>query len=629
MNSLKNFRLPYAEDKLFGLLLLMYILVSLVIITVFSEPIDSPRLFIWSVLLGLAAWVWLRQLNIKIYLSRWSLGLSLLLIGWSVVATIFSLDSVNSLVGVNIRMTSSLWFFLLWSATIIILSTLHKQKLVTLLRTVSVIAGVVSIWGILQYYGIGFYDGANPEVRDLIPSFLGNPNFAAMFVASSLFLNLWNLFTTKSWYRLMQLLFIASHVASLMIFASRGALLGVAVGFIVVILGLLIKKQWKLSLISLGVVVVIGAVSYSFLGAIRSETLTSIDADQSAAQRWYAWDNSFSEIAKNPLVGSGLGNYFISYRQNQESYMANMNWFDDPHNVFLHLAVNGGLPLALIVLILSIMALWKLTSQYILSKEVDYLSLFVAAGFASWLIAALFNPVSVTNWLLATLLVATALQTEKFIEFKNNFARAGLQVVSVILMVAGLCFILSEVTLWQSIRTSSENRYKLSEQLAHISVGLNPTNLVAIHQLAMTQYFNSNLDGSFQSLKQEESLHPLSAGVYNQTLTGYMNLYKQSGDEKYKTQIYESIQKYQDSFDNHQFIHQNLATFYFQLGDFDNSLKHARRWVVLSQGNYSSWLFLAGLYQAMGQPELELKAKMSAFQATPYKELRENIQNSK
>lgn len=629
MNILRYFRLPYGEDKVFGLLLLIYIICSLAIVTIFSEPIDSPRLFIWSVLLGLAVWMWLRQLEIKIHLSRFSIGLLLGLVGWSTVATIFSLDWVNSLVGVNIRMTSSLWFFILWSLTVIILSSLSKQKLITLLKVVSVIAGVVSVWAILQYYGIGFYAGLNPEVRTLIPSFLGNPNFAAMFVAGGLFLNLWGMFTSKGWYRLLQLLFMACHVASLMIFASRGALLGIVIGFVVVLIGLAIKRQWKPLLVSLGILLVVGTANVLFLGAIRSETLTSIDADQSAAQRWYAWNDAFSEIIDKPLVGSGLGNYFISYRQNQESYLANMNWFDDPHNLFLHLAVSGGLPMAVIVLLLFIAALWKLTRQFIQAREVDYLSLFLAGGFSAWIIASLFNPVSVTNWLLGGLFVAVALQTDGFVQSKNNLLRGVMQVVAIILIVAGLCSILSELALWQSNRLSSKYQYNGSEQLAQVAVGLNPSNLVALHQLAMTQYFNNDIDSSFDTLRQEERLHPLSAGVYNQTLTGYMNLYKKTTDEKYKTQIYESTQKYQASYDNHQFTHQNLATFYYQLGDFDKSLEHGRRWVVLSQGNYSSWLFLAGLYQAMDKPELEAKAKASAFQAAPSKELRDNIQNDK
>ena len=209
MNRLQFFRLPYAEDKVFGFLLLIYIVCSLTIISVFSEPIDSPRFFIWSALLGLAFLFWIKQQGSKLYLSKIASTTIAAIIVWAVIATIFSLDWVNSLIGVNIRMTSSLWFFVVWSLTIVLVSSLSKDKLLTLLKVMSYIVGVVSIWAICQYFGVGYYAGLNPDVRLLIPSFLGNPNFAGMFVAGGLFLNLWNLFSSKSWARLVQLLFIA------------------------------------------------------------------------------------------------------------------------------------------------------------------------------------------------------------------------------------------------------------------------------------------------------------------------------------------------------------------------------------------------------------------------------------
>ena len=622
MNKLQFLRIPYAEDKVFGFLLLIYIICSFTIISVFSEPIDSPRFFIWSALLGLALLFWLRQTDKNIYLSKTSSIMMGALVFWSLLAIIFSQDWVNSLLGVNIRMTSSLWFFAAWAITVVLVSSLSKDKLFALLKVMSYVVGIISIWAICQYYGLGFYAGLNPDVRLLIPSFLGNPNFAAMFVAGGLFLNLWVLFTTKNWTRIIQVLFLACHVFALMIFTSRGSLLGVACGFAVVLIGLIIKKQWKPLLISAAVLLVLGSANLLFFNVIRNNTLVDLTADQSASQRWYAWQNAFTEIAHKPFFGSGLGNYFISYRHNQDSYLANLNWFDDPHNLFLHLAANGGLPLAIIFLTLFITAIWKLAKQYLSSTETDYFSLFIASAMVSWIVATLFNPVSVTNWLLASLLFAAALQTNNFYLLKNNTLKVGGYVLAAVLFLIGFSFILSEVFFFFFGRYSSDTQYYTSEYYANLAVDLNPTNLVALNQLAMTKYFNNDYDGSLQNLLRAERLHPLSAGVYQQSLTGYMNLYNKTNDEKFKAHVYEAAKKYESSYDNHQFVHQNLANLYFQLGDFDNALIQGRRWVVLSQGHYSSWLFMSQVYQAMGKPELQVKAREDAFLAAPSKELR-------
>jgi tetratricopeptide (TPR) repeat protein len=273
-------------------------------------------------------------------------------------------------------------------------------------------------------------------------------------------------------------------------------------------------------------------------------------------------------------------------------------------------------------LVLFILAIWKLAKQYLSSNETDYFSLFIASAMVSWIVATLFNPVSVTNWLLASLLFAAALQTNNFYQLKYNALKVGGYALAAVLFLVGFSFILSEVFLWQSGRYSSDTQYYTSEYYANLAVDLNPTNLVALNQLAMTKYFNNDYDGSLQNLLRAERLHPLSAGVYQQSLTGYMNLYNKTNDEKFKVHVYEAAKKYETSYDNHQFVHQNLANLYFQLGDFDNALIQGRRWVVLSQGHYSAWLFMSQVYQALGKPELQAKAREDAFLAAPSKELR-------
>jgi hypothetical protein len=105
----------------------------------------------------------------------------------TVLSTFFSVDVNNSIFGLQGRFTSSIFFSALWGAWIFVLvSSLDKEKILFLFKSLTVVGLLIAVYGIVQQQGIAYYEGLNPQVRSLAPSFLGNPNFSSMYLSGVL-----------------------------------------------------------------------------------------------------------------------------------------------------------------------------------------------------------------------------------------------------------------------------------------------------------------------------------------------------------------------------------------------------------------------------------------------------------
>lgn len=623
MKLLSKLRIPNSVDKVFGFLLLSLIVVSLISIPVFSEPYDSPRLMIWSVLLGLSLFIAIKTKRLSSTLTKPLMIVMGIIWVWALVGTIFSLDRANSLLGVNIRMTSSLWFYSLWVVTIYLLSTLGKSKLEVLLKAWMIISGIISLWAVLQFFGVGFYEGLDAPVRSLVPSFLGNPNFAAMYIASTIFISMWYVasknFSNK--FRIFAFLVLGLNAVSLVIFASRGAIVGVLAGLVVLTIAFLLKRNWKVALGAVVVVLVLGSASYLYLDLARDQSVVTAGSDVSAQQRWYLWDNAFQNIGKHPLTGTGLGNYFIAFRQNEASYFSNSQWFDDPHNLFLHIAVNGGIPAALAFIALLGFTVWNLYKYYKITN--DDFPLYLFAGLVSWSIAASFNPVIVCNWFLLALIVAFSLQYLPMRDLKiSSFVKKIGYLIAFVFIIVGLSLILSETGLWLSDIYFLRNKPQ-SIAINKVAIYFNPTSSAAISSLAKKQLDSKKYDQSYQTYQRLEQLHPKSAYVTEGAMAGYLELYSDTHDEKYRADVYRTIPIVLDYFPNNYPTRYNIATIYLSLDDYDNALAQIKTGIVYSNGtDYGSWLLMSNIYDKMGQPENKKKALESDYKIAPSAKLR-------
>ncbi len=617
MSLRRYLHLPYSSDRVFGFLFLALLTASLVVVPQFNDPIETPKLILWSALLGLSIIFLIKQSPISTKFPRLILGLLGAFIVWSAVATVFSFDQINSLVGVLGRMTNSLWFFIVWAMWMFALSTLAKEKFLFLLKSTVVIGGVIAGWAVLQNYGIGFYGGIDGPIRALVPSFLGNPNFIAMYLATTLPLVVWLGWQTVRSQRSFWIAIGAVQVWAVVLMASRGALLAVLGGLAVLAILVVWQKGWRLAAVIAVSFLLIAGLSFSYLVSLSPERTNIQTTDLSANQRFYVWDHAARFVQSKPLTGSGLGNYFLAYRQNQSSALANSTWFDDSHNIVMHLAATGGIPLAALFVALIIVALWQSVRAYI--KDNQLLLAVLMASLVSWGLAAMFNPVSLSNWLLVGVLIAGLYQAidRPWQLPKHRFLPWAGGITGFALIVLSLSFLSSELLIWQAKGASEKKNYEQAEFLSGAAKTINPTSTAAWSAYAYATRLNKGFEGTINANEHLARLHPRSALTVQLVYTNYYALYKDTGEDQYRTKAIEFMKKYEQANSNYFATYQDLTFAYLAIGENDEALRVARRHVLLNGANPYPWQALARVYQARNEREPMLSALEQAFAMNP------------
>lgn len=624
MPILKNFRETIRDYPIFGLQVLLFLLCSLLVITVFPDPVETPHMAIASVLIGISIIIIGYKAKFSTTFSKPILLFISLFWIWALLSLLASQDIVNSIAGVSSRMTSSVWFFSLLFILALILSGFPLTHLKTLIKVVVIISFFGALVAVLQYFGVGLYQPNATEARVLIPSLFGNPNFGAMFISTTFFFSLWWLQSTQSIrIRIFLGTVLCSQLISLIFFASRGAILGLISGCIILFSLKLVTKHYKVALGVLLVVLFLGIVSYPFFQSLRNDVVIEGVSDTSAQQRWYIWDHAFSTIKQYPYFGTGLGNYLFEYRQSSASYFSTLGWFDDPHNLFLHLSVQGGLPHALLFLIMNCLALWKVYRNIKTERESVYL--YSGLALVAWLVAVSFNPVTISNWIIWSLLLVIIFSGNKGLEVKfGKLSRAGLYLGGSLFIIVGVLFLLSDILLWQGTVQLNQDKQETAIRFYKLSTLLNPTNTAAWNSYGAVTFRAKDFHTTEEVLNTLDHLHPYSTWVIANNMYGYANLWFQDRHNLEKKQlVYKTLWKYIDSYPYNATTYFNAMKMYMNLGDYSRAEESARKYVVLSHGYYESWIALANVYQATGQTEKSTKALDRAFLAAPTPELRE------
>ena len=182
--------------------------------------------------------------------------------------------------------------------------------------------------------------------------FAGNKNYAGQFLADAIVLTL---ATSRRGSRRLSVLPL--YVAGLLFSASRGSLVGAAIGCVVLLLvrGLGTWKRTAAAGIAL-VGVVVGAYVavptdiQARVGSIFSNTEASDEAgdpktglqkslEYNVELRKVYREDGLNLIREHPFVGVGLGNYVTGFAETTTV---------DPHNVLIRTAADGGIPYLLL-----------------------------------------------------------------------------------------------------------------------------------------------------------------------------------------------------------------------------------------------------------------------------------------
>lgn len=628
MFTLEKFRLPYREDTAFGLLAFCVFVVPLAFSLFSFENFESVKFALFLIFTGASAVAFLtkgKQVDGKDSSHKYFLGLLFAFGFWAALSALFAQDRLYAFFGFYYRYTSGLVFYAAFGLFIWLLVKLADlDRLKFLLKIVIADALAVCLVTYLQAFGWIFYAG--PEQNGVFhgPSLLGNPNYSAMFLACVLPLALYffsrsRKFGQKIYYALATF----SMIFSCVLLASRGALLAIAASGAAALLLLAVSRVprkifWGL----LGTLVLLGGLGYWALSVSRPGAVSTIVSavDSNTVSRFYAWEVSIRGIGQHPLVGSGPGNYALFFEHTRGADPLNQGGvFDDAHNLFLHLAVTGGLPLLLLFLLLLLLPAQAALKNLYLTG--DFLPLAQVSSLTAWVVAAGFNPVPIPMYLLLAILLTGMLPSsfsQKPAISLRVWKKYSLLLFGLALMAWGVANLASEHLLGLSRSAYNNIDYSRALKLARLSGRLNPGNAwYLIYQTASEISLGYGRAEIERDIKTIQNFHPLQAGSFVEASNLYAALYFNTHERQDAAAAITGMRQALAMDPSFADRYGQLALLYYQAGDKELAQANVQRNLALNSGNFSAWIFLAKLYQEQGKKQQTVWALTKAFNLQP------------
>lgn len=614
-------RLPFRDDKVFSVLVLLVLVLPLIFSWRLYEKFETIKLAFWMLSLGAILVLAAAQKNLR-RLPKTAGFLAAGFLFFALLSAVFAPNHINSFFGLYTRFTTGFLFYFLFAVTLLVcLFALDKPRWQFLIKILFFDAVIVAIVGLLQSFGVGYYEGVNQAAIARAPGLLGNPNFSSMFLASVLPFSLPLLgqaktFLAKVYYALGAVFSVLAVIG----FSSRGSWVALAGGlFFGLMLAVVLKFSKKFIFFASAVCLVLLGFVIFVSGVVRPGTLSALGrlSEINIDSRLFAWDVARQAITEHPFVGVGPGNMQVYFERNRDSNLAGGGVFDDVHNLALQMAGSAGVPVALCFFALCGFALWR---GYVQQKNGrDFWLISSTLSLVIWLIASCFNPVSIGCFLPFILSLAGLLISDQPGEFKvpgavNLFSR----IIGLSLSAAGVLFITSEFLFYQAQVDYIGFQFKSSLRLANAAISLNPTNqLFYLYQAADKVLINS-LPVTLQAdVNRIIALQPDEAKSY--VLAGNLyylmyNVHNNSSELK-QAIVYMKKALALDKYSAPRYTH---TAFY--LGD-DNQLDAAKVYLKaalsLDPKQLPGWLLLARIYQLQNNAKAMDYALNQAFKIQP------------
>ena len=148
------------------------------------------------------------------------------------------------------------------------------------------------------------------------------------------------------------ILLAALILAGIFISGSRGGMLGVIAGVVVLAMGAVSRRQTKFFLATAGTAIILLIAILGMLGAVEQvshRTSTFVEEDFSETARWNHWRDAVPTAWKYLPGGAGLGAYRYAYLPYQQH--SSGSWFQNADNLYLEMIVEGGLWLPLLLVL--------------------------------------------------------------------------------------------------------------------------------------------------------------------------------------------------------------------------------------------------------------------------------------
>jgi O-antigen ligase len=332
------------------------------------------------------------------------------------------------------------------------------------------IGTVLSIYGLIQHTGKDFIKWNN-HYNNIIGT-LGNPNFAAAVMAIIgvlVFASVLNSNFNK-YYRFASLvLFINLLVVIYLSNASQGMVsLLFGIGIYVTLWSFLHSRKLGVLLTALGLF----GSSMLVLGMLQIGPLTELIYKETVSIRGYYWRAGVEMFLQNPLLGVGIDNYGLYFKQLREvnySLIYGMEITNNnAHNTIIQMFATGGIFMGIAYLILTAFIFWR--GFLSIKKSKDNNRLFVAGIFSAWIAFQAQSIVSIDNlgisiwgYILAGLLVATSLDNKNENELDLNKSLINLKIYSreILKPIVSFLFIIPAVVFVSLMHAAETKTYEI------------------------------------------------------------------------------------------------------------------------------------------------------------------------
>lgn len=544
-------RLPYAEDKVFGWLFFIALVVPLIFSVITYESFEIVKFaFLLFGLGGVLLALFKRgELERPFGGSRITLWLLSLFWLFCLLSTLLAWDKNYALWGFYARFTNGLVFYSLWAILLILLGTLAKPKLEFLLKVLVVTAGLMALWALLQSVGFGFYLGpAVDYFSRAAPSFLGNPDFAAMYIAALLPLSIALASESQKYNRLYYLVSLALQVWALVILASRGGLLAAGAGLLTATLaaitfGRRANKVWLLWF--LGVLAVSAVFYFGFLNVSRPNvgSVSAAKVDMNVQNRLGVWRLTWQAIQRRPVFGAGLGNFELIFERERPNSIVAAGFFDDAHNLPLMLAATAGLPAAV-----SFFGLWAVGAWACLRRlraAPKALDIGLLAAIVAWLVASLFTPVPIACYVILAVLLAACLATPApaIASALPRWLKYLAGVIGLGLLTYACLFFTAEILFFAGVKNYNGHNFSKAYAQTSWSVRLNPVNRwYYVYRTASAIRDGQSLALDTQLISATAKFNAGRGFSYIQQASLYYLLLYQTQDPKYEQPVLQNLQ---------------------------------------------------------------------------------------
>lgn len=582
--------------------------------------------------------IWTRsQLNLPIYLFILIMSISLFESKFLIV----------SLRDYEIFLSYFLIYFL------VINNIENEQEFYSLIKLFFIISFIISIYTIIQYYGL------DPYLKELgaLTSTIGQKNWISNYLAL-IFPMIFSFFLLEEIKKNKILLFLLLSIiyTTIMICQSRGIWISISLTLIFAIYTVIKfnifeifkkNKKWLIILLSTFLIITIiystdNPLNKNLLTLPQRALSTFDEKDPSINTRFLIWKNTLQMIKDKPLLGSGIGTFKMNYLDYQAEFFKDnpdyIKYYTFPkeaHNEYLQ--IGSELGLLGLGLFIAIIFIFYSTVLNFLKKEQNSKNKLVCwgliMGISCFLIHSLFCfplHVPALGSTFFTIIGLTAIYIRNFnlsqfkkekivkkLKNKGAILKIICSILAVIVMIIAIDSLvirpyLSEVYSYKGKDSLVEGNYQRALSIFEYGEKLDPYNGNILINLGAT-YYNLNIYNKVENILKRAERYIKDKNIYLNLGLYYKNTknYKKA-EEEFKYAIY-LCPKFTKAYFN-------LGLLYFEKENYDGTIEQWEKILKIEPGFQEIYVILANLgivYQKKQMPDKALEYFLEALKLVP------------